>query len=333
VTSDFGQPERQVVEGVILYKFMSPLRGIRYFRTLHEYLRLWKLMKAIDADIYIQRAAGMITGMVSLFCQLNGKKFIYMAAHDNDVMRDKRPSWMPGGLIGALIWLSYKYGLRSASATIVQHQQQRNDLWKYYRKKAIIRPSAHRMPNEHGFPDKYIILWVARCEEWKQPELFLKLASAFTEEEFCMVCPKSLDKDYFDRLKAAATKNITFIDYVPFEKIDEYFLKAKIFVNTSKVEGFPNTFIQAAKSKTPILSFNVDPDDILGKYRIGKCAKGDYQLLVKSLDMLLHDEVVLRAMSDNAYAFAKEKYDIKKIIEDDKRHSAFQIVALQMKNA
>jgi glycosyltransferase involved in cell wall biosynthesis len=321
VTGDFQQPDQQAIEGVTLFKLASPTLDVKYLRTLQEYSKLWQLLKKIDADVYVQRAAGMITGLVALFCRANGKKFIYMAAHDNDVIRDKRPSWMPSGTVGALIWKSYRFGLESADTVVVQHWRQQENLRNNYGKKGVIRSSAHRMPDGGSLSEKQGVLWVARCEEWKQPEIFVKLAKAFPSERFIMVCPSAADIVYFEKVRqsAEALSNMQFIDFVPFSEIDEYFLKAKIFVNTSKSEGFPNTFIQAAKTGTPILSYTVDPDGMLEKHQIGRCVQGDYPQLIRLLNALLTDEQAWRKMADNAYAFAKEKHDIKNIVEEDKK--------------
>ncbi len=309
VTSDFGQPDIEVRVGVKLYKLFSPPKKPRYIRTIIEYIRLWLLLKKINADVYIQRAAGIITGWIALFCRLNRKKFIYMTAHDNDVVANKKPSWMPRGIMGDIIWWGFKKGLKMTDLVMVQHQTQKKNLKRYYKREGYIRPSAHRIPEIRGQSNKECILWVARCEGWKQPEIFLELAALFPEEKFVMVCPVANDTGYFKEIKGRALNlsNLQFIDYVPFNAIDEYFMKAKIFITTSKDEGFPNTFIQAFKSKTPVLSLNVNPDDILERYNIGKCSQGDFSQLKFYLEDLLNNIKIWREMSENAYKYAKNK--------------------------
>lgn len=321
ITDDFGQPDNQVIELVKLYKLNLPPGAVPLTKTLREYVRLWRLLKKIDADVYIQRAAGLNTGLIALFCRVYGKKFIYMVAHDNDVLRDQKPSWMPRGIIGAVIWNGFKFGLRNSALVIVQHDRQKENLKRFYGKEGILRPSAHRLPANNERSDRKYILWVARCEDWKQPEIFLELAKAFPYEKFCIVCPRAHNGAYFSRIQnsAAALPNVLFIDYVPINEIDDYFRRAWVFVNTSKNEGFPNTFIQAAKSGTPILSMNVDPDGMLEQYGIGVCTKGDYQVLSHQLNTWLTNQEEWRRMSDNAYDFATKRHGIKKIVEDDKK--------------
>ncbi|MEW6108619.1 MAG: glycosyltransferase family 4 protein [Nitrospirota bacterium] len=321
ITGDFGQPGSEIRAGVKIYKLFSSSKTLRYIRTILEYIRLWLLLKEIDADVYIQRAAGIITGLIALFCRLDKKKFIYMTAHDNDVVTDRKPAWMPSGILGNFIWWGFKRGLKTAGLVVVQHQAQKENLKRYYKKEGYIRQSAHRITEVREAPSKEFILWIARCEEWKQPELFIELARTFFGEKFIMVCPVSNDVMYFEEIKslAAQLSNLEFIDYVPFNGIDDYFLKAKIFINTSRDEGFPNTFIQAFKSRTPVLSMNVNPDGILEKFDIGRCANGRFEQLKIGLENLLKDNQLWQKLSQNAYEYAESKHNIKKIIEADKK--------------
>lgn len=321
ITGDHGQQNVECREGVTLYKYISTKKNIKFVTFLLWHFNPWLMFRRVNADVYVQRASSQMTGEIALFCRLMGKKFIYMVAHDNDVITDKRPAWMPKGVYGQLTWKSFQFGLRWAHAVIVQHEGQRRYLERNYGKEGYMRHSAHRIPDESALQKKTFILWVARCEDWKQPEVFIELSRSFPCERFCMVCPTSHDLAYFNLIKKAAwaVANMTFIDFVPFSEVDDYFMKAKIFVNTSKAEGFPNTFIQAAKCKTPILSLSVSPDNMLEKYDIGVCANGDRQKLTMQLNALLTDGQKWKTMSDNAYSFAKNRHDIKKIVENDKR--------------
>ena len=50
------------------------------------------------------------------------------------------------------------------------------------------------------------------------------------------------------RVRVAILSNLELYEDVPWNKIDTYFSNARVFVNTSTHEGFPNTFVQAALS-------------------------------------------------------------------------------------
>ena len=160
------------------------------------------------------------------------------------------------------------------------------------------------------------ILWVGRSEKVKRPDLFIKLAEQNSSFEFKIVCPKAFDDsiDHYQSLRqnAIKLKNLEFIEYVPFDEIDTYFQKTKIFVNTSDREGFPNAIIQAAKNGTPIISLNVDPNNFLNEYKCGFFCNGDFSEMNERLSQLLTDDSLYYQMSKNAYNYATENHDITK---------------------
>jgi hypothetical protein len=66
--------------------------------------------------------------------------------------------------------------------------------------------------------------------------------------------------------------NLKFRGILPLEETEKEFDKAKIFVNTSLQEGFPNTFLQAWRQGIPVISF-IDPDGLIAKHSLGQIAK------------------------------------------------------------
>lgn len=88
-----------------------------------------------------------------------------------------------------------------------------------------------------------------------------------------------------------------------------------MFVLTSDAEGLPNVLIESLKTRTPIISFSFEPDNILTNNKIGFCANGDFNKMVEYIQLLNDDENLWQEYSQNAYNFAKENFDIEKIIE------------------
>jgi glycosyltransferase involved in cell wall biosynthesis len=134
-----------------------------------------------------------------------------------------------------------------------------------------------------------------------------------------MVCQTFHNDQQYKNLVALAGKipNLQFVRHVPFNQIDAYFQRAKVLVNTSDSEGFPNTFIQAGKSGTAILSFKVNPDGFLDTHACGLCCSGDLTRLTYNLRYMLENNRYVEYGS-NARRYVEEHHDIIKIAAEYK---------------
>ncbi len=291
-----------------LVNLLYSLPALGYF---HFFIRLLIQLKKINSQVYVQRAASAETGLIALILKILRKKFIFMVAHQNDI---NGQFVKQNGFRGKLFLL----GLKLADKIICQTKEQQTQLNKKFKAKSFVIPSGYPIKSSRkNKTKKQGILWVARAEEWKMPNLFIELAKKIPEEKFTMICPPAENcPKYFDLIKAKAekVKNLIFITQVPFRNIDAYFAKAKVFISTSLSEGFPNTFIQAAKNKTPIISFKVNPDKIIDKYQIGFCAEGDERQMIILLKELLKSNQLWRRLATNAYNYARQCHDIKNTV-------------------
>ena len=132
------------------------------------------------------------------------------------------------------------------------------------------------------------VLWVGSCRALKKPLLMVELARQIPEERFVMVMPPyagQQDALYKSVVAAASTvPNLTLIArQLPIDEVDKLFATAKVFVNTSEVEGFPTTFLQAAAAGVPVASLSVDPDGYLVRERAGFVANGDFEELLSAV--------------------------------------------------
>jgi len=320
IVGDFRQPRQETRQGVTLHSFDADKAGPKLTERVGQYLRLWRLLKGIDSQVYIQRVAGVPTFAIALFCKFFRRKFIYMVAHDEDLMVDT-PAWYGRGARNWIGWRLFSRGLRMADLVIVQHEGQKEVLARVFGKAGVVRLSAHHIPTELPSEKRSFSLWVARCERWKQPDAFLDLARTQPKLQFVMVCPPSQEEGLFKSIREQALQlpNLTFHEYVPHRDIEAYFRRAKVFVNTSRKEGFPNTFVEAAREGTPVLSLSVDPDGILQKHSFGQTFGGDVGRLSQSLADLHEDGGDWARLSKNAYAYASRCHDIRKVIEEDKK--------------
>jgi glycosyltransferase involved in cell wall biosynthesis len=326
IVGDFGQDSPIHINNVTVYKGFKPdtldkatSKFGLWIKSLWASIKLWLSLREINADIYIQRSAGGGTCIIALFCKLFAKKFVYMSACEIDVSKAYEKA---NKLRGKL----FSWALNQAHLVFLQHQQQVELLLKKYNKTGVLMHSPlYNIQSDHNQPEKLTgknsILWVGRADPCKQPELFLKLARQFPQEQFTMICqPAVYFGTLFEQIKKQAQdiKNLSFIEYVPFKEIERYFTQATLFINTSVYEGFPNTFIQTLKNHTPILSFKVNPSGFLTIYNCGLCAEGDFERLTQYLPKLLEDNSLRTQMAGNGFNYAYQNHNLNQAVSSFK---------------
>jgi len=307
ITADYGQPETELIENVTIIKSLDFKQ-----KQITGAIKIWKALKKGDADIYMMKTPSPGVPLVAAFCKRFKRNFAYRAASErefNGVYLSKHP------ILGRLFMRS----LRQAAIITVQNGIDADNLNSLFNLKASVIPNGHRIPPLSDTP-KQNVLWVGRSAPIKRPELFLELAQITPNEKFTMICqPATGDGDYDSLVeKTKQIENLQFHKKVPFGEIDAYFAKAKVLINTSDSEGFPNTFIQACKAATPILSLNVNPDGFLDKYDCGVCCGGDMGEMSEQLKLIVSTDAGSE-MGVNARNYVEQTHDITKIIEQYKQ--------------
>jgi glycosyltransferase involved in cell wall biosynthesis len=269
-------------------------------------------MTQADADIYFQEAASAGTFLVAMWCKPHGRKFAYRTANQGEC---------DGTYFGKnkLMRAAFAWSLRRAAAVFTQNDIDSKNILNLYGVNSEVMRNGHRiMPLTSD--ERNSILWVGRSDKIKRPELFIDLAGKMPSEKFIMICQRATGDNEYDTLTARARqlKNLEFIERVPFAEIDGFFQRARVFVNTSDTEGFPNTFIQACKYAVPVVSLNVNPDGFLAQYNCGIACGGDLAKCVDALQYMLAENRYIE-LGKNARKYAEQKHDFKIIIEEYKR--------------
>jgi glycosyltransferase involved in cell wall biosynthesis len=151
------------------------------------------------------------------------------------------------------------------------------------------------------------LLWVSRCQQLKRPHLFLELVEALPDARCTMICP-SEDKELWDSVaeRAAKLPNLEFIEKVPYHEIQEYYDKARVFVNTSTFEGFPNSFIQSGMGHAALLSLCIDPDSMIQVFGSGILADGSMEKMILGARAMLSDPILLSSMQEGSARMVEE---------------------------
>ncbi len=318
VVADYGQPAIEVRENVTLIRSLNFKKNL-----LSKTASLWHALRQADAVIYLQKAVSWGTFFVAIFCRLHKRAFIYRTATAGEC----DGSWPQNFLERK----AFRFSLKQADVVLTQNIADRDNLRSTTDIVAVAIPNGHiLLPPDQRLRDT--VLWVGRSDKIKRPEVFIDLAAEKPDEKFTMICQRATGDDEYDRLtaRAAQVKNLEFIERVPFDEVDNFFQRARVFVNTSDFEGFPNTFIQACKCGTPILSLNVNPDDFLNKYKCGLCAKGDRKIFRNMLTELF--TAGSEEYGHNARLYAEQNHDIARIIKQYKE-MFYDLVGYKLQDA
>jgi len=315
ICMDYGQPDSSIVDGITVFKSFKPTAGIPMLRFLHPRLTsLWNAMRRADADIYYQRSASMLTGVVAAFCRRYDRKSIYAGASDSDFMPGKEliRHWRDVQL--------FRYGLRNVDAVVAQNPTQRQDCERHYARAPVFIPSCYVPPADGRGRDEAgnEILWVSTIRQFKRPEIFLDIARRLPGFRFRMIGgPGGSDAEsrrYFSAMEAAAKNipNLEFLGFVPYAQVDTHFDRARIFVNTSLHEGFPNTFLQSWARGVPTVSlFDT------GSFCMGEpvsCVVQDTDQMVRTINRLMADEAAWKHKSALCRSHFETEHSVRAVI-------------------
>lgn len=282
-------------------------------RWLRKALTIYKKMKEIDADVYIHQAGS--PGIVSIFSFLHKKKMIKIIASDADVTfkRIRFQNIIIDWLSKIADWIDIKL----ANVVIAQNNFQQIILENKFHIKSYIIQNAFKIPLLKKQKEKpKFLLWIGTIREVKQPHILLQLASSLPEYNFIMIGGEGESKELFRKIKMETDRipNVKFLGYVPHDAVYEYYKKSLLLVNTSKMEGFPNIFIEAWMFAVPIVSLHVDPDGIITKYKLGRLSN-NVNNMIKDIRELCATEKIRNEYGLNARNYVEANHEISDAID------------------
>ena len=307
IVADYGQPPIEQRENVTLIRSINlrqnALLGAR---------RLRRAVAQADADIYMLETPSPGLPLVARFCRRHRRHLVYRTASTLET---------DGSYVTRHPFLgrAFAWSLRQARVVFTQNRADVTRMQTHLGITPVVAPNAHRIPPLADTP-RDTVLWVGRSAPVKRPELFLRLARQLPQQHFTMICQQATGDHKYQQLtaQAHAVGNLDFVPHVSFHQIASYFQRARVFVNTSDSEGFPNTFIQACLAATPIVSLSVNPDNFLNLHGCGRCAEGDWPTLVNALGELL-DEPNAAPYRHRARRYAEIHHDIAVIAQQYKK--------------
>ncbi|NNG00354.1 MAG: glycosyltransferase [Desulfobacteraceae bacterium] len=282
-------------------------------------LKLLRLLRKLDPDVIYENGGCAYTGIAAYHAKKNGCKMIWHIASDNE-LENRRP-WSrlkPHKLIENKM---LEWGIRNADVIIAQSEIQKKIVAQRNQKAAI-----HLVRNFHPSPEigescekSNQIVWVANFKKLKQPEVYLELAESLAHRGIDAQClmigaPTAYPKGYQNDLEKRIRKidNLKYLGKLPIAQVNQVIAASKLFINTSKWEGFPNTLIQSWMRKTPVVSLNCDPDHVLQEHHCGVLS-GTPRKLVEDVITLLGNDEQREAMGENAYDYAMRCHSLENL--------------------
>ena len=228
-------------------------------------------------------------------------KFIYRFASDKDC--DKR---VKNDLSGFMLLL-YNLGLRALKYISTQNLYQFGKLEKKFPGKNIF---LHYNPVLINYDlrildkkERSYIAWVGNFRKEKNLKSLYNAAVKCKEVKFKIAGVNMPGVDEETRKYIALIEqlpNISFEGYIKRSEINNFLSKAYALLNTSHLEGFSNTFLEAWAVGTPVIStVFVNPDNIIIEKSIGIIAK-DFDEIPLCIEELLNK-------SDEEYSMLTER--------------------------
>lgn len=290
--------------------------GIRKYGYFFDSFDLYKCLKGLNPDLIYQRDGGAYTGVCAYYAKRFGKKMVFHVSANSEV-RTFRFKFNRNLLFRYIDKKILQYGIKNTTYIIGQTKYQ-NDLLK----KNFGRDCDYIVPNFHPEPKNEIrkeepikIVWVANIKKFKRPELFIKLSEEFQankEVKFLMIGRKNNGKLQSElENKIAKLSNLNYLGEKSIEQVNRILCHSHIFVHTSLSEGFPNTYIQAWMREIPVVTLNVDPDDLLKKKKIGFHSRS-FDQMVKHIRYLIENEDSRKEIGRRAREYAIENHTVEK---------------------
>lgn len=288
VVGDYGQPLCEEIDGFTVLR----ANRVAYDRSKTRALaNLWRLLRAMQrarARHYILRSTRYLSFFVMVYARLLGARYTFMVANLPHCLREELEE------LPRAFRRLYAASLNGAHRVTVQSDEQQRLLRENFGIAAPVVPNGIDAPPWAGprLAAAADICWVASFKVQKRADKLVEIARLLPGRRFLVVGGPGPDRAYTDNLVGELRRlpNVEFRGFVPPDRVGEVYEGARLFLNTSDWEGFPNGFLYAWTRGIPAVSLCIDPDGVVTRLGLG-LVEPDLALLAKGIDALLDDEV------------------------------------------
>lgn len=246
--------------------------------ALREPLAIWTALTRSRPSAVVHRSAGAEAGVIALWCRATRRRFVYSASSTVDFTFETlrhRPRDVR----------LHRLGLRLAYAVVVQSDEQAAlaATAEVAPERIHVIRSIAQPADPAGIREAFV--WAGGGASYKRPGAFLDLAAALPDARFVMVLAGRSDSEQAvseDDLaeRASGLPNVELTRTLSRDELLGRLSRAVAIVNTSEIEGMPNTFLEAWARGVPALSLTVDPDGLIASHDLGIAANGSWDAFV-----------------------------------------------------
>lgn len=279
-----------------------PLGGAPLLKLVHpKGSSLLRFLAERGSEVLLQRGASELTALAAVSARLRGIPFVFMLASDRDLESGREILPHPQDRV------LFHESIREAKRLVAQTRNQARKLWRVYGLRAEVLPSFLTGESGGGGDPSQgeSILWGGNIRRVKRPEWLLYLARHFPEREFLVFGAAAPGSETYceglvERFKSCP--NLRYLGSRPPAALPGLFRRARVLINSSEAEGFPNTFLEAWQHGLDVIA-SVDPDGILRREGLGfpVSSKEEMAEVLSRLLAAPKSERELRARKARAY--------------------------------
>lgn len=284
--------------------------GGRVTRILKDRKIIQRALIEDAPDVILQSCTGPETLDMVMAARRSGAKAVYWAANSGD---------FEGGFwndLGIVRGAAFRVAMPFVDAFLCQTPEQMESLRKWLGRDGFLVRNAVDRPEApaSGGGERRGAIWAGKWNHWKRPEYFLDLVRKCPEHLHVMLISTGGNAALQQKILAATAgiPNLEIHFDVPVDQVAGHLEKARLHVNSSYQEGFPNAMLQAAALGLPTLAHTVDPGALLSSGELGATAGGDDGRYTERLDRYLRDDDHWLEASTRARAYVAENHDIRK---------------------
>jgi len=315
--NDPGKKEKTIMP-VELASF-SFLRGGKR-RILLDLITIMYAMWRANSYYYVLKTPAYLLVPMHLFTWIFRRKLVFWAQMEFDAYPELRP-------FKRTVSMLLDMGTERADIILAQNRSQVEGFKKNFGKEAkLIQNISGYLSGQNGQTndtrERIDVLWVGNSMAKKRYEVVVALAKMLPDYSFALAMNKADSARYLEaEARCNLVDNIEFLGEVNQSEMETWYGKARLLLNTSTQEGFPNTYLQAWQHGMPVVSVCIDPDDVVSKYDLGividkrltRLSDGDEEQYAKKLitpvEKLLTDGLLYDRISQNVRAYVSENHD------------------------